>query len=133
VVPALKVHLKKYLILTMLCAGLLAAANSARAAGEVPAGVGNNLASSAVSKFAAAALRSHYSNSSDQYVFSAVDNIVYHDDGRLTGDMVMKYKNSDMTVRLQITLDKKHLTIRNAWGHVMGVYPIASGPVKNSK
>jgi hypothetical protein len=97
-----KVHLKKYLVLTLLCAGLVAATNDARAVGEIPAGVGNNIASSAVSKFAAAALRSYYSNSSDQYVFSAVDNIVHHHDGRVTGDMVMKYKNSDLTVRLQI-------------------------------
>lgn len=98
------------------------------ASAVVPSGVGNNVVSTAVSKFASAALRKYYSNSSDQYEFSAVSNIVHHKDGRITGDMVMSYKKSDLTVRLNITLDKKNLTIRNAWGHVMGVYPIADEP-----
>lgn len=92
----------------------------------IPSGVGNNVVSTAVNKFATAALHKYYSNSSDQYEFSTVDNIVHHKDGRITGDMVMKYKNSDLSVRLGITLDDKYLTIRNAWGHVMGVYPLTS-------
>lgn len=92
-----------------------------------PSGVGNNVVATVVTRFAAAALKKCHSNSSDQYEFSAVDNIVHHKDGRITGDMVMKYKTSDLTVRLNITLDDKYLTIRNAWGHVMGVYPVATG------
>lgn len=104
---------------------LLAVGIQAHAA--VPSGVGNNVVSAAVNKFATAALHKYYSNSSDLYEFSSVDNIVHHKDGRITGDMVMKYKNSDLTVRLHITLDEKHLTIRNAWGHVMGVYPVGNG------
>jgi hypothetical protein len=116
---SLKLLLAAFLLTAPLfCVSQLSAA--------VPSGVGNNVAATAVTRFAYAALQKYYSNSSDQYEFSAVDNIVHHKDGRITGDMVMKYKTSDLTVRLSVTLDDKYLTIRNAWGHVMGVYPVAT-------
>jgi hypothetical protein len=91
-----------------------------------PSGAGNKVVATAVSRFSAAALKKYYSNSSDQYEFSAVDSIVHHKDGRITGDLVTKYKASDLTVGLNVTLDEESLTIRNAGGHVMGVCPVAS-------
>lgn len=123
--------LLKYHAITVAFVSVLLSLVPSMPNAAVPSGVGNNVASTAVSKFAAAALQKYYSNSSDLYEFSAVDNIVHHDDGRTTGDMVMKYKNSDLTVRLNITLDEKYLTIRNAWGHVMGVYPVAEPKAEN--
>lgn len=110
----------------MILLGGFFAANANATGAFVPgvSGLGNNTTATALTNAAQAALKAYYKNSSDLYDFSSVDNLEMHEDGRITGDMVMTYKNSDVTVRLHVTLDEQGLTIRNAWGHVMGVYPL---------